>query len=162
MAAKWGLSQGWCYKLHKHMSQDVIFQLANGLAFISWVLLLLFYKRPEVLRLLQGIPVAALCLLYAILVFQVLQPADFSAFSTLEGITGMLSLPGAALVGWIHYLAFDLMTGLYIAGQSARLGIPLLLVLPCLLCTLMLGPLGLLLFFLIRWYHTGHYFVPNQ
>ena len=50
------------------------------------------------------------------------------------------------LVGWVHYLVFDLFVGAWIVRDARRRGIHHGLVLPCLFFTLMLGPIGLLLY----------------
>ncbi len=143
------------------MTQDQLFQFANLLALIGWIILILSYKRPGIIKLLIGVVVASLCSMYAVLVFKTLQPGDFSKFSTLDGVSGLLALPGAALVGWIHYLAFDLMTGIFIAVNGRRHGVRFILLLPCMLCTFMLGPFGLLLYFVVRWHATGNYFANS-
>ncbi len=142
-------------------NEELIFKLANGMAGFGWLLLLLFYKRPGITNLLVWIIVAALCVLYSTLIFKTLQPGDWKSFTTLEGVVSLMSVPGAALVGWIHYLAFDLMTGVFVAVNGQRHGVRFILLLPCLLCTFMLGPFGLALYFLVRWYTTGHYFASN-
>ena len=54
------------------------------------------------------------------------------------------------LAGWIHYLAFDLFIGGWETRDAVRNGIPHLLVIPCLLLTFMLGPIGLLAYFALR------------
>ena len=69
--------------------------------------------------------------------------------------------PALVTAGWVHYLAFDLMTGIWIKRNSLKYGIPHLLVIPCLLLTFMLGPVGLLLYLLIRSLKTKHYFAEN-
>jgi hypothetical protein len=144
------------------MSNETIFSIASGIALISWLILIIFAYKPWVAKILLGVPIALLCVTYLLLVFQTLQPADFEKFNTLAGVTSLMSVPGAALVGWIHYLAFDLMTGLYIATNASKLGIRQLLIIPCLLATFMLGPVGLLLYLLIRWAHTQHWFSYNE
>jgi hypothetical protein len=55
-----------------------------------------------------------------------------------------------ALAGWIHYLAFDLFVGLWIAARSDELRISRLVQAPVLVVTFMFGPLGFLLFQSIR------------
>jgi hypothetical protein len=60
--------------------------------------------------------------------------------------------------GWVHYLAFDLMTGIWIKRNSLKFGIPHVFIIPCLLFTFMLGPVGLLLYLLIRVVKTKQYF----
>ena len=54
------------------------------------------------------------------------------------------------LAGWIHYLAFDLFVGAWEVRDSQDRGISHFLVIPCLLLTFFLGPIGLLLYFTVR------------
>jgi len=140
---------------------DTIFKIANTLALLSWVYLAAFPFRPVTNKLLIGVVITLLSIAYASLVFKALAPTDFQKFNTLEGVVSLMSVPGAALLGWIHYLAFDLMVGLFIAANAAKHGISRWLILPCFLFTFMLGPVGLLLYFLVRWSYTKNYFSDN-
>jgi hypothetical protein len=65
------------------------------------------------------------------------------------------------VAGWVHYLAFDLMTGLFIKRNALKHGISHWLLIPCLFLTFMFGPIGLLLYFLIRLIITKQYFADN-
>ena len=143
------------------MSNENLFSLVNGIALIAWVVLIIFPYRPFTNRVLIGVVVTMLCIVYSVLVYQMLKPGDFQKFATLEGVTALLSVPGAALAGWIHYLAFDLMTGLFIANNAAKHGITYGWLMPCLILTFILGPVGLLLYFLFRWALTKYYFADN-
>ena len=44
----------------------------------------------------------------------------------------------------MHYLAFDLFIGSWEVRDARRHGVPHVLVIPCLLMTFLLGPIGLL------------------
>jgi hypothetical protein len=63
--------------------------------------------------------------------------------------------------GWVHYLAFDLLTGLWIKRNSLKYNFSHWLIIPCLLFTFMLGPAGLLMYLLMRFIKTGEYFSNN-
>lgn len=67
-------------------------------------------------------------------------------FSSLKGVIGLFKHPRAVLTGWIHYLAFDLFVGLYILNHAQQFSINHLWLVPALFFTLMLGPVGLLLY----------------
>jgi hypothetical protein len=54
------------------------------------------------------------------------------------------------VAGWIHYLAFDLFVGTWIASEADRLGWNRVVQAPILIATFMFGPIGLLLFFIMR------------
>lgn len=77
-------------------------------------------------------------------------PGGFSAFNSLAGVKGLFQVDALLLGGWIHYLAFDLFIGSWEVRDARRLGVPHLLVVPCLLGTFMLGPIGLLAYLSLR------------
>ena len=62
----------------------------------------------------------------------------------------LFTSPMAALAGWVHYLAFDLFVGCWIARKSDELNISRLIQAPILLATFMFGPFGYLLFMLLK------------
>jgi hypothetical protein len=75
---------------------------------------------------------------------------DGAGFGSLAEVSALFSAPGNVMMGWTHYLAFDLFIGSWEVEDAGKEGIPHWLVLPCLFFTLMLGPIGLLLYFSIR------------
>jgi hypothetical protein len=57
---------------------------------------------------------------------------------------------GGIVLGWTHYLAFDLFIGQWIARDADNKGFNRLVQLPFLFLTLMAGPIGLLLWLVVR------------
>ena len=55
------------------------------------------------------------------------------------------------ILGWLHYLVFDLFIGAWIARDSKAHSIHHLAVIPSLILTLFAGPVGLLSYLGIRW-----------
>ena len=53
-------------------------------------------------------------------------------------------------MGWVHYLAFDLWVGAWAVEDAGKRGVPHQAVLPVLALILMAGPLGLLVYLLVR------------
>ena len=67
----------------------------------------------------------------------------------------MFQDPWALLAGWVHYLCFDLAVGAWALRDAQRRGLPHLLLVPALVLTFLLGPVGLLLYAgLRRFYPT--------
>ena len=132
---------------------ESLFQYAGQLTMLGWILLALVpqwkYTRPIVQ---YGIISILLSFLYAYLIFFGGDGGgiDISAFGSLEGVMGLFTDPRAVLAGWVHYLAFDLWVGSWEVGDALKRGINRWLVLPCLLFTFMLGPVGLLMYLLLR------------
>jgi heme A synthase len=144
------------------MSPDAVFQLCNTIALIGWLILLIaspFWKNVD--QLLIGVVITLFAVVYAWLIFQSFNPADVEKFSTLDGIMQLFTNKTAVTAGWVHYLAFDLMTGIWIKKNAMLHGISHWLLIPCLLLTFMLGPVGLLLYLLIRLLITKEYFADN-
>jgi hypothetical protein len=71
-------------------------------------------------------------------------------FATLEQLARGFQHPPALLAGWIHYLVFDLFVGAWEARDARRRGIAHWLLVPCLVLTLLLGPVGLAVYLLVR------------
>jgi hypothetical protein len=134
------------------MSNDQLFQICNTLVLPAWLLLAIVPRWKWTGRIV----VSGVILLLSIVYVSNIIPAfsgggtDFSSFSSLEGVTAMFAVPGAVLVGWVHYLAFDLLAGWFIVNDAARQKIPLWWTVPCLLFSFMLGPTGWLLYWIIR------------
>jgi hypothetical protein len=70
--------------------------------------------------------------------------------STLAGVQALFGQPNMLLVGWLHYLAFDMFVGGWISRTGDAEGISPWLLTPILLLTLFFGPVGFLLFVPLR------------
>ncbi|MEL6638287.1 MAG: ABA4-like family protein [Bacteroidota bacterium] len=135
-----------------------VFEYINTLAFFAWLLLLIAPYWKWTPRLLIGGVVTLFAALYVYGLSQSLSFEDLENFTNLEGLMGLFTSPQAVVVGWLHYLAFDLMVGCFIVANAARHQINRYLLIPCLLFTFMMGPTGLLLYLLLRWAITKEYF----
>jgi hypothetical protein len=69
---------------------------------------------------------------------------------SLDQVYAIFQNPAMVLAGWVHYLAFDLFIGSWEVRDARKIGIHLLLVIPCLVGTFLIGPVGLLLYLLLR------------
>ena len=144
------------------MSPDTIFQTCNTIAMVGWIVLLIispFWSSFD--KFLIGIIITLLAIVYAWLIFQVFSPGDFEKFSSLNGVMELFTDKTAVTAGWIHYLAIDLLTGIWIKKNAQKYNIHHLILIPCLLVTFMLAPIGLLLYLLVRSVKTKQYFAPN-
>ena len=144
------------------MSPDSIFQTCSTIAMAGWLVLLTispFWSSFD--KFLIGIIITLLAIVYAWLIFQVFSPGDFEKFSSLNGVMELFTDKTAVTAGWIHYLAIDLLTGIWIKKNAQKYNIHHLILIPCLLVTIMLAPIGLLLYLLVRTIKTKQYFATN-
>jgi len=130
---------------------DTIFTLCNYGVLPVW-LLLVFAPRWRVTEIIAGSAVVSLAIAVVYALGAIVALPDASGnMSSLAGVQQLFTDPRVALIGWLHYLAFDLFIGAWEVRNSRRLNIRHLFVIPCLAATLMLGPVGLLLYFVVRW-----------
>ena len=144
------------------MSPDAVFQACSSIAMAGWLILLIispFWSSFD--KLLIGIVITLFAIVYAWLIFQVFTLEDFEKFSSLNGVMELFTDKTAVTAGWIHYLAIDLLNGIWIKKNAQKYNIHHLIVLPCLLVTFMLAPIGLLLYLLVRLVKTKQYFAAN-
>jgi hypothetical protein len=144
------------------MNADAIFKICNTIALLSWVFLIVatpFFKHTQ--TILVSSVVMLFCIVYAWLLFSSFNPSDVEKFSTADGLMSLFTNKTAVVAGWVHYLAFDLMTGIWITYNAKKHGINHWVTTPALFFTFMMGPVGLLLYLLIRLIKTKNYFAEN-
>ncbi|ALJ13947.1 ABA4-like family protein [Sphingopyxis macrogoltabida] len=138
------------------MSWDTLFLLFNYWAFVGWAALAFAPRGPKILALILYAGVFLLCLVYTILIAGFLtggiDPGGSGGgdFTTLAGVMKLFDTPGGATLGWVHYLAFDLFTGMWIARDADQKGFSRIVQFPFLFLTLMAGPVGLFLWLIVR------------
>lgn len=134
----------------------LLFTFCNTAILLFWGLLLFLPKQKitQSLLLYPWVPLG-LSFFYAYFLFGFggLAEADFSS---LEGIVSLFreATPESAAAGWLHYLAFDFWMGSWLLQNSQQKGIPHLWVVLPLLCTFMLGPMGVLTYSIVYGIHS--------
>ncbi|MEZ4678675.1 MAG: ABA4-like family protein [Caldilineaceae bacterium] len=103
-------------------------------------------------HIMQSIwPILPAALAYALLVLpNLLTLLPALANPELSTIAPLLGTPAGATIGWIHFLAFDLFVGRWVYLDSQQRGIHPVPTAIVLFFILMFGPLGFLLYFLLR------------
>lgn len=129
-----------------------VFSAASQLALVGWLLLVFLPRwRWTTTFITSWLIPAILAVAYLVLIVLYFRAAPENAsFDSLEGVKSFFQLDGLLLAGWIHYLCFDLFIGSWEVRDARRSGIHHLLVIPCLVFTLMLGPIGLLAYLLLK------------
>ena len=143
------------------MNWDAIFSFTNIVALLGWVVLAVWTRTPRTFAIVLNLGVGLLCLTYAILVVMLfanlVNPGripgtaepDLLVYS-IAGLRPLFMSDGGIVIGWTHYLAFDLFVGRWIARDADTKGVGRLAQLPFLFVTLMAGPIGLLSWILFR------------
>ena len=143
------------------MNWDAIFSLTNMVALLGWVMLAVWTRTPRTFSIVLNLAVGLLCLTYFILfillVANLVDPGKIPGAAdpdlldySIAGLRPLFLSDAGIVIGWTHYLAFDLFVGRWIARDADAKGVGRIAQLPFLFATLMAGPIGLLAWLLFR------------
>ncbi|MDZ4275220.1 MAG: ABA4-like family protein [Erythrobacter sp.] len=134
----------------------LVFNAVNIIAAVGWAALILLPRWPALLSAVLYLGVGLLCLIYATGLIGVLtgvipNPDGGGAdFTTIAGVRAIFASDAGVVIGWTHYLAFDLFVGVWIVRDADAKGLSRWVQAPILLATFIAGPLGLLVWLLVR------------
>lgn len=135
------------------MTPESVFSIANTTALASWVLLAVRPRAAWVQRLTGTLVPLGFAVAYAAIIALRFGRGE-GGFGSLAEVAALFRDPWTLLAGWIHYLAFDLLTGVWETRDAAARDIPHWMVVPCLFLTFMFGPAGWLLYRGVRFLRT--------
>lgn len=129
-----------------------MFAMASTLPLAGWLALALAPLRRGAAVAVARMVAATLAVGYVALVGAALAQSAGPApdLSSLAGLAKAFSDPHVMLIGWVHFLAFDLWVGSWEVEEAGRQGVPHWAVVPCLVLTFLAGPAGLAPFLAIR------------
>jgi hypothetical protein len=140
---------------------ETLFSFTNAFALVGWAILLFAPRKPAPLSIVLYAGVGMLCLAYAAMFVGLFggmidpvrdagaPPPSLMNYS-IDGLQDFFRSDGGLVLGWTHYLAFDLFTGLWIARDADAKGFGRLVQAPVLLLTFFAGPFGLLIWLVAR------------
>lgn len=135
--------------MHTAMSPHQLFPFLNALAAAGWLVLMLAPRRSAWPRRVVSGAAVVLAMAYAALIGAFISQGT-GDFNSLAGVARLFEHPGLLLAGWVHYLCFDLLLGLWEREEAARIGLARWWLLPCQFMTFMFGPIGWLAFLAVR------------
>jgi hypothetical protein len=128
-----------------------IIEWGNSLALPGWIILIFLPRRWDaLLKFPEMVVPLVLGFVYGgvMLAFFGRVEGGFGSFAEIKTLFQSDYMLAA---GWIHFLAFDLFVGVWIAKRSDEIGLSRLLQAPILALTFLFGPGGLALFIALRW-----------
>jgi len=124
------------------MTAQQLFPILNGIALITWILLIVLPRRRWVADTLASTVMPAVFAAVYLVILATQWRGSAGGFSSLADVATLFGQPWLLLAGWVHYLAFDLFVGSWEVRDARERGVPHLAVVPCLLLTFMFGPVG--------------------
>ncbi len=132
------------------LAPDLVFGTGNAVVFVGWAILILLPRRWP---LLNAVPKYAIPTLFG-LAYAGITLSRFAVsgggYGSLEAVRALFATDELLVAGWLHYLAFDLFVGCWIAGRADRMGLSRLVQGVILLATFIVPPVGLVLFLATR------------
>jgi hypothetical protein len=131
------------------MDWQSLFSAASSAAMLGWLVLILAPRWPALVNALRYGLLTLLALGYVTLILGHFFQIEGGGFDSIDAVRRLFASDPVLLAGWIHYLAFDLFVGLWIADRADAIGLHRFQQAPILVATFMFGPLGLLLFYAV-------------
>lgn len=145
---------------------ETAFSLSGLIAMLGWAGLLaaLFVKaaRPYAWTAAAILIPALLAIAYILLIQEGMRAAEGGGFGSIGEVRALFANDSALAAGWLHYLAFDLFVGAWIAREGADSSVPALLLIPSLVLTFLFGPAGLLLFLILRFAFSRRFALETE
>jgi len=129
-------------------SVDQLWILSN-IVFPAWLGIILFPKHRYSRYLVISV-VLIICSLYTLGFITKVRQDGFPDFSSKTAVVALFKDPEWVFIGWIHFLVFDLLIGLWVSNDALITKVPQLVVGICLAITLWAGPMGLGVYLIIR------------
>ena len=136
-------------------SYENIYLMANWGVLPFWLLLIILPNHGVTNFLVQSI-IAPLLLAtgYSYLSYNLYLEKNvfdgFELYSGLDGLYSMFSNEILLLIFWLHFLAISLFAGAWIIRDARRYLIPKIITIPSLILTYFSGPVGIVIYWLIR------------
>ena len=141
------------------LTYENIYLFANWGVVPFW-LLLIFMPNHNITKFFSHSIVAPLLLAaaYIFVVRQIILEENifegFKLYLGLDSLNKIYSNESLLLVFWLHFLAVSLFVGAWIARDSERHMMPKAFSAPCILITYFTGPLGIVIYWLVRIFYA--------
>lgn len=132
------------------LDPDAVFAAGNAIVFVGWMMVILLPKRSP---RLMAIPKFAIPALFG-LVYAGITLARFhgsgGGYGSLAELRALFATDELLVAGWLHYLAFDLFVGVWIAERADEAGLSRAIQAVILVAAFIFPPVGLVLFLATR------------
>ena len=147
-------------QIYNYFNIEILYYWVNFGVLPFWLILIFFPQSNICKYLVTSIfPIFILSGAYVFILYKsYLNSFDFISnfdlYIGIESLSDLFTNKSFLIMFWIHFVTINLFTGGWIVRDSQRLGInKILLILP-LVITYLIGPLGLLIYWLIRIFHA--------
>jgi hypothetical protein len=136
------------------MNIETTYQYASILILLPWAMMIFAPNRryTEPFAFISAVTLFLAGTIYTVMFIKI--GFNSGSFQSVSAILQFFRNNDMLLSGWFNYLSLCLMAGVWQNHDSAVLKIPHIWVIPCLILTMISGPVGILIYCLIRWTKT--------
>ncbi len=131
------------------MNYPILFKIANASVIPAWLLLMLIPKH-RITQLMVHSYLYPIVLGVVYTALMIISWGGEGGMDTLENLKLSFARDEILVLGWVHYLVFDLFVGSWIVRDAILHRIHHLKIIPSLILTLFAGPIGLLSYVALR------------
>ena len=147
-------------QIYTYFTIDMVYYWVN-LGVLPFWLILIFFPQSHICKyfVTSIFPIFILSATYIFILYKsYLNSYDFnnnfSLYLGIENILDLFSDKSFLIMFWIHFISINLFTGGWIVKDSQKFAMNKFLLIIPLLVTYLIGPLGLLIYWLVRIFHA--------
>ncbi len=129
-----------------------LFQISSFFVMPFWLVMAFLPRWQPIVYVIRSPWIAIVpAIFYIILVLPgVVDVIIAVSVPDINALAAILGTPLGTAISWMHFLAFDLFVGRWIYLDAIERHIPPVIIAPILFFTLMLGPVGYILYLIVR------------
>ncbi len=139
------------------LNSENIYLIANWGVIPFWLLLIFFPHHQITNFFVQSVIVPLMLaagyiyLAYSLIIEKSIFDS-FELYSGLDGLYAVFSNEVLLLIFWLHFLSISLFAGAWIVRDGKKYFIPKIVLIPSLILTYFTGPIGLVIYWFIRFF----------
>jgi len=147
-------------QIYNYFTIDMLYYWVN-LGVLPFWFILIFFPQTHLSKyfVTSVFPILILSGTYVFIIYKSFLNSydfigNFNLYLNLNSLSELFKDQTFLLMFWVHFVSINLFTGGWIVKDSQRLSINKILLIIPLIVTYLIGPLGLLLYWLIRMFHA--------
>jgi len=147
-------------QIYNYFTIEMIYLWINIGVLPFWIVLIFFpYSNICKIFTISIFPILVFSLIYGYLFFTIVIDGydllnNFSLYLSLDKLLDLLNNKSFLILFWIHFLAINLFCGSWIVNDSQKFSISKFMTFLPLITTYFIGPLGLLIYWIIRIFYA--------
>ena len=147
-------------QIYNYFTIEILYFWIN-LGILPFWLILIFFPQSNLSRyfVTSIFPILLLSIAYIFMIYKSYLSSyefltNFNLYLNISNLSNLFSNENFLILFWIHFISINLFTGGWIVKDSQKFGINKIILFLPLVITYLIGPLGLLIYWLIRIFYA--------